>query len=231
MWINLDIMFESFLDGVNYYDFPSLDVAIFSLLLAFTLSSAIALTYHFTFQGSNFPNYFFQAIVLSSIVTSMIIMSVGNNLAVGFGIIGAVAIIRFRTLVSDPRNIIFMFAGISVGITTGVYGYAVSVSGTLLFCLAAIILRFSRYSKLENYLYEIVISHSDPIEFSPQQYLSDEFEVNLISQRKLTDGSFKNEYLLLAKSQVSEKEIFKKLIVIEGLKELRVVRKKINTQL
>ncbi len=231
MWINLDIMFESFLDGVNYYDFPSLEVAIFSLLLAFTLSSAIALTYHFTFQGSNFPNYFFQAIVLSSIVTSMIIMSVGNNLAVGFGIIGAVAIIRFRTLVSDPRNIIFMFAGISVGITTGVYGYAVSVSGTLFFCLAAIILRFSRYSKLENYLYEIVISHSDPIEFSPQQYLSDEFEVNLISQRKLTDGSFKNEYLLLAKSQVSEKEIFKKLIVIEGLKELRVVRKKINTQL
>ena len=224
-------MFESFLDGVNYYDFPSLEVAIFSLLLAFTLSSAIALTYHFTFQGSNFPNYFFQAIVLSSIVTSMIIMSVGNNLAVGFGIIGAVAIIRFRTLVSDPRNIIFMFAGISVGITTGVYGYAVSVSGTLLFCLAAIILRFSRYSKLENYLYEIVISHSDPIEFSPQQYLSDEFEVNLISQRKLIDGSFKNEYLLLAKSQVSEKEIFKKLIVIEGLKELRVVRKKINTQL
>ena len=231
MWTNLDIMFESFLDGVNYYDFPSLEVAIFSLLLAFTLSSAIALTYHFTFQGSNFPNYFFQAIVLSSIVTSMIIMSVGNNLAVGFGIIGAVAIIRFRTLVSDPRNIIFMFAGISVGITTGVYGYAVSVSGTLLFCLAAIILRFSRYSKLENYLYEIVISHSDPIEFSPQQYLSDEFEVNLISQRKLIDGSFKNEYLLLAKSQVSEKEIFKKLIVIEGLKELRVVRKKINTQL
>ena len=115
-------MLESFLEGVNYYDFPSLEVAIFSLLLAFTLSSAIALTFHFTFQGSHFPNYFFQAIVLSSIVTSMIIMSVGNNLAVGFGIIGAVAIIRFRTLVSDPRNIIFMFAGISVGITTGVYG-------------------------------------------------------------------------------------------------------------
>ena len=68
-------MLESFLEGVNYYDFPSLEVAIFSLLLAFTLSSAIALTFHFTFQGSHFPNYFFQAIVLSSIVTSMIIMS------------------------------------------------------------------------------------------------------------------------------------------------------------
>ena len=224
-------MLQNFLEGVNYYDFPSLEVAVFSLMLAFTLSSSIALTYHFTFQGSNFPNYFFQAIVLSSIVTSMIIMSVGNNLAVGFGIIGAVAIIRFRTLISDPRNIIFMFAGISVGITTGVYGYAVSISGTLLFCLAAIILRFSRYSNLENQLFEIVISHSDPIEFSPQQYLSDEFEVNLTSQRKLPDGSFKNEYLLLAKSQVSEREIFKQLIVIEGLKELRVVRKKINTQL
>ena len=101
-------MLQNFLEGVNYYDFPSLEVAVFSLMLAFTLSSSIALTYHFTFQGSNFPNYFFQAIVLSSIVTSMIIMSVGNNLAVGFGIIGAVAIIRFRTVISDPRKIIFM---------------------------------------------------------------------------------------------------------------------------
>ncbi len=156
-------MLESFLEGVNYYDFPSLEVAIFSLLLAFTLSAAIALTFHFTFQGSHFPNYFFQAIVLSSIVTSMIIMSVGNNLAVGFGIIGAVAIIRFRTLVSDPRNIIFMFAGISVGITTGVYGYAVSVSGTILFCLVALMLRFSRYAKSENILFEVSFPMRIPI--------------------------------------------------------------------
>ncbi|MAJ51509.1 MAG: hypothetical protein CMB82_07840 [Flammeovirgaceae bacterium] len=224
-------MLESFLEGVNYYDFPSLEVAIFSLLLAFTLSSAIALTYHFTFQGLHFPNYFFQAIVLSSIVTSMIIMSVGNNLAVGFGIIGAVAIIRFRTLVSDPRNIIFMFAGISVGITTGVYGYAVSIGGTLLFCVAAIMLRFSKYAKSEINLFEIVISYSKPIEFSLQEYLTPRFEINITSQRKLSDGSFKNEYLLLAKTQVSEEAIFKQLTLIEGLNELKVVRKKINTQL
>ena len=224
-------MIESFLEGVNYYDFPSLEVAIFSLLLAFTLSSAIALTYHFTFQGLHFPNYFFQAIVLSSIVTSMIIMSVGNNLAVGFGIIGAVAIIRFRTLVSDPRNIIFMFAGISVGITTGVYGYAVSIGGTLLFCVAAIMLRFSKYAKSEINLFEIVISYSKPIEFSLQEYLTPRFEINITSQRKLSDGSFKNEYLLLAKTQVSEEAIFKQLTLIEGLNELKVVRKKINTQL
>ena len=224
-------MIENFLGGVNYYDYPSLEVAIFSLLLAFILSSAIAFTYHYTFQGLHFPNYFFQAIVLSSIVTSMIIMSVGNNLAVGFGIIGAVAIIRFRTLVSDPRNIIFMFAGISVGITTGVYGYAVSISGTLLFCMTAVILRFSRYAKSENYMFEIVISHSDPIEFTLHDYLSDEFEINITSQRKLTNGSFKNEYILLTKSQVSEKEIFKQLTAIEGLKELKITRKKINVQL
>ena len=161
----------------------------------------------------------------------MIIMSVGNNLAVGFGIIGAVAIIRFRTLVSDPRNIIFMFAGISVGITTGVYGYAVSIGGTLLFCVAAIMLRFSKYAKSEINLFEIVISYSKPIEFSLQEYLTPRFEINITSQRKLSDGSFKNEYLLLAKTQVSEEAIFKQLTLIEGLNELKVVRKKINTQL
>jgi len=97
--------------------------------------------------------------------------------------------------------------------------------------LVAIMLRLSRYAKSENTLFEVFISHSDPIEFSLKEYLTHTFDINITSQRKLSDGSFKNEYLLLAKTKVSEIEIFKQLSLIAGLKELKVVRKKINAQL
>lgn len=94
--------------------------------------------------------------VLSALVTSMIMMAVGNNIAVGFGIIGAVAIIRFRTNIQNPRNIIFMFGALSIGITTGVQGYAVSVVGTVIFCVTAFILRSSSFRMIADDHFEIV---------------------------------------------------------------------------
>jgi hypothetical protein len=64
-----------------------------------------------------------------------------------------------------------------------------------------------------------------------QEYLTHTFEINIVSQRKLSDGSFKNEYHLLAKSKISEKDVFNQLTSITGVKELKVVRKKIASQL
>lgn len=140
-------MLEQFLDGSNYYEFPSFEVAVYSLLLALVLSAAIAITYKFTYRGKDFPNHLFQAMILSAIVTSMIMMAIGNNLAIGIGIIGVVAIIRFRTVFRNTRNIIFIFAALSTGIATGVYGYAIALAGTGVFCLTAILLYYSPYGR------------------------------------------------------------------------------------
>lgn len=151
-------MFDELTGQSQYYDFPSFEIALFSLLLSFVLSTVIALVYRLTYEGPTFPRHFFQAIVLSSTVSSMVIMAVGNNLAAGFGIIGAIAIIRFRTLVRDPRNIIFIFASLSVGIATGVYGYAIAISGTLIFCVVAVLLYYSSFGKNSDKVYDCTIS-------------------------------------------------------------------------
>ncbi len=138
-------MFD-FLPTDEYYDFPSFEVALFSILLSFVLSSAIGFVYHFTNQGALSRN-FIQAMVLSSVVTCMVIMAVGDNVAAGFGIMGAIAIVRFRMRIENPRNIIFIFGALSVGIALGVYGYSIAISGTIVFCFLAILLHFSPYGK------------------------------------------------------------------------------------
>jgi uncharacterized membrane protein YhiD involved in acid resistance len=155
-------MFEQIFGQEDYYSYPSFEVALFSLLLSFVLSAVIGLVYWFTYSGKNFPNHFFQAIVMSSTVSSMVIMAVGNNLAAGFGIIGAIAIIRFRTLIRDPRNIIFIFASLSIGIATGVYGYAIAIAGTIIFCAVAISLHFSSFGSKSLQIIELSISVKDP---------------------------------------------------------------------
>ena len=153
------------------------------MLLALVLSIGMAFTYKLTYQGRHFSNNLFQAMVLSSLVTSMIMMAVGNNIAVGFGIIGAVAIIRFRTNIQNPRNIIFMFGALSIGITTGVQGYAVSVAGTAIFCTTAFLLRTSQFHVSADDHFEVVCEF-----LNDAARLAFEEKLGLISTRfELTD--------------------------------------------
>lgn len=118
---------------------------IYTALLAFVLSTLIAITYEKTYRGLSYSRNFVQAIILSSIVAATVMQAIGDSLARGLGIIGALAIIRFRTNFKDPRDIIFMFAALAAGISCGVFGYTVGVVGTLAFCAAAFLLYYTRF--------------------------------------------------------------------------------------
>jgi uncharacterized membrane protein YhiD involved in acid resistance len=65
--------------------------------------------------------------------------------------LGALAIIRFRTTLRNPRNIVFMFTSIAVGISVGVYGIIIAVVGTLGFCMTVFIVHYSPLKK-NNYV-------------------------------------------------------------------------------
>ena len=163
--------------------------------------------------------------MLSSLVTAMIMMAVGNNLAVGFGIIGAVAIIRFRTNIQNPRNIIFMFVCLSVGISTGVYGYAIALAGTLIFCLTALMLYYSPFGG-KVYLYEItcILSenevHSEIRDYLKQQSKSyDEVEL-----RKRNESGNRFTFHLTLREDQQINEIFSYLQSKEAIIDLKVVK-------
>ncbi len=219
-------MLDNLMDQ-SFYEFPSFQVALVSLLLAFVLSTVVAFTYKLTYRGIGYSGSFFQAMILSSIATATIIMAVGNNVAVGFGIIGAIAIIRFRTRISEPRNIIFIFASIGVGIAAGVYGYAIAVSGTIIFCLVAFLLHFSTHNKSSLFLYSINFSLTT-IETMPavKAYLNencDTMHLMSINERKVGDERF--EFQITLKDHVDHQVFFRNLRAIEGVENLRLTRK------
>ena len=116
---------------------------IYVVLVAFVLSSVVAWIYQITFRGLSFSRNYVQSIILISIISAIIIQSVGDSLARGIGIMAAMAIIRFRTNFKDPRDTLFLFAGLAVGISTGAYAFTVAIVGTVGFSLAAVILHYS----------------------------------------------------------------------------------------
>ena len=126
---------------------PTVVSIFFTILLAFLLSTLIAFTYEKTFRGLSYSRNFVQALVLSSIVAATVMHAIGDSLARGLGMLGALAIIRFRINIRDPRDIIFMFAALATGISCGVSGYSIAVIGALFYCLVAVILYHSPFGQ------------------------------------------------------------------------------------
>lgn len=125
----------------------TLTTAIYMVMVSFLLSVLVAMTYEKTFRGLSYSRNFVQALVLASIVAATVMQAIGDSLASGLGMMGALAIIRFRTGLKDPRDIIFMFASLASGISCGVGACYIAVVGTLGFCISAFILYLSPFGQ------------------------------------------------------------------------------------
>jgi len=111
-----------------------------SLLLAFVLGQVIAWVYYFTHSGLSYSRSFVQSLVLVTVVVGMVMAVIGDNIIRAFGLMGALAIIRFRNVVKDTRDIVFIFCALVVGMAAGSQRYAIAVVGTIILSLIALYL-------------------------------------------------------------------------------------------
>lgn len=129
---------------------PTFVLIMYTVLFCFLLSSLIAFTYEKTSRNIIKPVHYIQALILISIVAATVMQAIGDSVARGLGMLGALAIIRFRTTLRNPRNMVFMFASIAVGIACGVYAFVIAIVGTLSFCTVAVVLRLTPFSQVNN---------------------------------------------------------------------------------
>jgi len=130
---------------------PTFITVLYSTLLAFLLSTLIAWVYQRTFRGLSYSENFLQSLILSSIVASTIMQAIGDSVGRGLGMLGALAIVRFRTNFKEPRDIIFLFSALAAGVGTGVHAFGVALAGTLIFCLTALVLAKSSFGAVRRY--------------------------------------------------------------------------------
>ncbi|OGV60130.1 MAG: DUF4956 domain-containing protein [Lentisphaerae bacterium RIFOXYA12_FULL_48_11] len=121
------------------------------LITSFVLCMVLASVYRWTFQGLSYSRSYIHTLVLGGMITSLVIMAIGNNLARGIGILGTLALIRFRTPIRDPRDMMFLFASLAVGIGCGAGVYSVPVVGTITISIAALLLHWSPFASRREY--------------------------------------------------------------------------------
>ncbi len=115
-----------------------------NVLVAMICGITIALLYKYTYKGLNYSASFTISLILLTMITAIVIMVIGNNLARAFGMVGAMSIIRFRTAVKDASDIMFIFFALSIGLAAGVKLYSIAVFGTLI--VGGVFLILTRFS-------------------------------------------------------------------------------------
>jgi len=88
-------------------------------IVAGALAFVLALTYRYTHKGLSYSQSFTQTIMLVAVIITIVMMTIGSSLANAFALVGALSIIRFRTVVKDTRDIAFVFAALAIGLATG----------------------------------------------------------------------------------------------------------------
>ena len=183
-----------------------------SLALSLLLGSLLAAVYRWTHTGFSYSRSFVQTQVLACIVATIMIVAIGNNLARGLGILGALAIIRFRTPIRDPRDIIFLFASLAIGISSGSGIYSVAILGTLFFAGTVLLLNWSPTSSkrkhegllrfvapagkdLELLLSDIFKNYTSTVEMVAMREAAQGVDLEYVYQVCLVDPSLRTDFI------------------------------------
>lgn len=113
-----DVIKKSFLQGFQNTELSMRTVALM-LLVAGLLGIYIFLVYRLMTSNTFYSKSFNVSLILMCVITAAIIVTIQSSVVVSLGMVGALSIVRFRTAVKDPLDLIFMFWSISVGIICG----------------------------------------------------------------------------------------------------------------
>ncbi|MFQ6100386.1 MAG: DUF4956 domain-containing protein [Anaerolineae bacterium] len=131
-----------------FQDFLSLGVGqvVGNMTIALLCGFLISLLYRWTYKGPSYSTTFVHSIVSLSMITTVVIMVIGNNIARAFGLVGALSIIRFRTAIKDTQDIVFIFFALAVGMAAGVGLHLTAITGTIFIGTVIFILSRTNYA-------------------------------------------------------------------------------------
>ncbi|MBS6118883.1 MAG: DUF4956 domain-containing protein [Clostridiales bacterium] len=197
---------------------------IFNMTVALVLGMVIFITYRLTYSGAAYSKKFNASLMMMTLVTTVVMTVISNNIALSLGMVGALSIIRFRTAIKDPRDTTFIFWCIAVGICCGISFYTVAAIGSLyIFAVMLILGRVHTVEKrllliraeraVEKNIESVVYLYFKKIELQAKNTTGDEVEyIYVLSNRTLLQAQKNNE-----------ESITDKLYAIEGVQMVNVI--------
>ena len=194
-----------------------------NILVAFICGSLIAFLYRITYKGPGFSISFVNSIVLLSMITAVVIMVIGNNLARAFGLVGAMSIIRFRTAVKETQDIVFIFFGLAIGMAAGVGYHKMAILGTIVIGLIIYLFSKSKISgvKQDEYLLQFMFTGNSDDKVPAYNAILDTFcyKSKVINIKSVggTDDQLELSYYVRLRDKNKSDQFIKNLSAVPGV--------------
>lgn len=123
---------------------------ILNFFIAGILGVVIYLSYRISHAGGMYSAKFNVSLVMLTLITTLVMNVIGNNIALSLGMVGALSIVRFRTAIKDSRDTAYIFWAVAAGICCGVQEYVIVSIGSGVIFLFLIL--FGAVKSNERYL-------------------------------------------------------------------------------
>jgi len=195
--------------------------------IAFMFGLLIAALYRYTNLGFSYSTDFVTTLIIITMVTAVVIMVIGNNLARAFGLVGAMSIIRFRTALKDSRDIAFVFFGLAAGMAAGAGNHIIGMVAIPMISFIILILHWTTYGKVEqnDFILKFWMVPGDVDEPVYQSVFSNYLsEYNMANIRSARLGQFLElTFNVRIKKPLQSQAFIKELSALEGIERASII--------
>lgn len=145
-----DVIRKSFLENYSASSYDVADIVI-AMLIALLMGILIYLVYRRFYSGVIYSRSFAITLIGMCVLTCMVTLAISTNVVISLGMVGALSIVRYRTAVKDPMDLLYLFWAITSGITVGAGMYILTLAAALIMIIM-IALFCSRLSNSKVYI-------------------------------------------------------------------------------
>ncbi|HLD28619.1 MAG TPA: DUF4956 domain-containing protein [Patescibacteria group bacterium] len=208
----------------------TLITVIINILLAFALSLSVALAYRYTHRGLSYSQSFNFTLVLIGMMIAVIMMIIGNSLAIAFGAFGAFSLIRFRSAIKDTKDIAFILMVVAIGLAVGTSNQAIAVVATIMSIIVILTLTKINFGSVRKYDYLLSFSarsrefSNDDLRSIFNEFLRFDNLLNVTSREsgQILDYNFNIKFI----KQSDMKSFIDRLNQVSGVNDVDVVSAK-----
>ncbi len=207
---NIKSILKASIEQLGMVENLTVEYILVSLLCAAICGLAIYFVYKIFYRGAVYSENFAVLLVLVTVITSFIVLTIGSNLVLSLGMVGALSIVRFRSAVKDPLDVGFMFWGLAAGITSGAGLYPFAIIATLV--IAVVYILFTIFGRGKT-TYVLVVKHTDESLDNVNKVLEG-YKTKLRGKAKYKG---ENELTVDIKVKKGNTEFMDKLLATEGV--------------
>ncbi|MBQ6887405.1 MAG: DUF4956 domain-containing protein [Lachnospiraceae bacterium] len=212
-----DVLQKTFIEG-----YASMNLTISDMIICMLCTAIIGIYIFMVYKGINKNSFYNKnfniSLIALAVITAAIILTIQSNIIVSLGMVGALSIVRFRTAVKDPMDLVFLFWAISVGIICGAGFALISIMASIVVSIVIIVQTGIKDAKGAMIL--IINANSYEHEDEIMQVVDEYAEYSRVKARNVTQTDM--NMAIEIKCQ-EEKELIAGLMGIDGILSASIV--------